>query len=581
MQRAEEREYPFTSAFYLGEKMAEIIDNEKKDKGVETYLVGRLPIWTSIDRFDAAHTEQIVAEVNSALSIHIQNLIAMEYLYWYRRGITPIYARTKTVREEINNKINVAHAGEIVDFKNGYFMTQPAFYVSRTDDDDISQKVAELNEYLYRSGKQLADNKMVDWFHTVGKADLFVQSNDDKEKPFVAYALDPRSAFVAKSLKPGNKPVYAVNVVANGDDLLIDVWDDTNVYTLAGTKKGELATPCPDYVATASSVVAVKPNPLKKIPIIEYYYNSVQMGAFESVIPLLDAISALQSDRLDGVDQFIQSLLVFYNCELGEDEEGNAITPQLIRAMGAVFLKSIGDNKADLKEISSQLDQSQTQVFIDNLYQQVLSICGMPYTAGSRGFSNASTGQAMLYRDGWYQADAMARNTEDLFAESNRQFDEIITDILREKGLLDIKLTDFTLQFVRNETANVQSKAQAFQTLLAAGMHPELAAAKSGISNDPVADMEMSEPYMKLIWGDPNDPYGMQYALDGQREVGEVGDQANTDERIALRRARQANTNDTSVGKAEGSVNGYYQRRNGREVWINGYKRADKPTEEQ
>ena len=334
MQRAEERENPFTSAFYLGEKMAEIIENEKKDKGVETYLVGRLPIWTSIDRFDAAHTEQIIAEVNSALSIHVQNLIAMEYLYWYRRGITPIYARTKTVREEINNKINVAHAGEIVDFKNGYFMTQPAFYVSRSDDDDTSEKVAELNEYLYRSGKQAADNKMVDWFHTVGKADLFVQSNDDDEKPFVAYALDPRSAFVARSLKPGSKPVYAVNVVANGDNLLIDVWDDTNVYTLAGTKKGTLATPCPDYIATASSVVAVKPNPLKKIPIIEYYYNSVQMGAFESVIPLLDAISALQSDRLDGVDQFIQSLLVFYNCELGEDAEGNEITPQLIRAYG-------------------------------------------------------------------------------------------------------------------------------------------------------------------------------------------------------------------------------------------------------
>lgn len=560
--------------------MTNILEKDKP-KGIATYLLGRKPIYTSIERFDPAHTDLIVPEVNSALTIHNENLIAMDFLHWYRRGLTPIWARVKTVREEINNKINVNHAGEIVDFKNGYFMTQPAFYVARKDEDDVSEKVAELNEYLYRSGKQVADNKMVDWFHTVGKADLFVRANDDKEVPFKAFALDPRSAFIARSLKPGNEPVYAVNVVANGDNLLIDVWDDTNVYTLAGNKKGTLAMPEPDYISFATNVIDVKPNPLKRIPIIEYYYNSVQMGAFEAVIPLLDAISALQSDRLDGVDQFIQSLLVFYNCELGEDEDGNAITPQLIRAMGAVFLKSIGENKADLKEISSQLDQSQTQVFIDSLYQQVLSICGMPYTSGSRGFSNASTGQAMLYRDGWYQADAMARNTEDLFIESNRQFDEIITDILREKGLLDIKPADFTLQFVRNETANVQSKAQAFQTLLAAGMHPELAAAKSGISNDPVADMQMSEPYMKLIWGDPEDPYGMQYALEGQREVGMAGDQANADERIALRRARQAHTNDTSVGKAEGSVNGYYQKRNGREVWINGYKRADKPTEEQ
>ena len=561
--------------------MAENLENEKKDRGIETYLVGRLPIWTSIDRFDPARTEELIAEVNSALSIHVTNLIAMEYLYWYRRGITPIYARKKTVREEINNKISVNLAESICDFKSGYFLQEPCFYVARNDKDDTSDKVAELNEYLYRSGKQTADNKMADWFHTVGKADLFVQSNDDREVPFLAYALDPRSAFVARSLKPGNKPVYAVNVVTRGDDLLIDVWDDTNVYTLAGTKKGTLATPCPDYVATAYQVIDVKPNTLKRIPIIEYYYNSVSMGAFEGVIPLLDAISALQSDRLDGVDQFIQSLLVFYNCELGEDEKGDPITPQLIRAMGAVFLKSVGENKADLKEISSQLDQSQTQVFIDNLYDQILAICGLPFTAANRGFSNSSTGQAMLFRDGWYQADAMARNTQDLFIESNRQFDEIITYILRGKKLLDLKTTDFTLQFVRNETANVQSKAQAFQTLLAAGMHPELAAAKSGISNDPVADMQMSEPYLKLIWGDPDDPLGMEYALDGQREVGEVGDQANTDERLAQRRARTANTNDPSVGKAEGAVNGYIQRRNGREVWINGYKRTTKGSDEQ
>lgn len=563
--------------------MDEIKEEKLDNKTIAaSYLVGRLPIYTSIEGLDPARTDVILTDVNEALAIHTTNLIAMNYLYGYRRGITPIYARKKTVRDEINNKINVAHAGEIVDFKNGYFMTQDCFYIARNDDDETAEKVAELNEYLYRSGKQVADKKMVDWFHTVGKANLFVQSNDDKEKPFVAYCLDPRSAFVVRSMSAGNEPVYAVHTVVRGDTLYLDVWDKSNVYTLKGTVTGKLTLPYPDYECTASEIIDVKPNPLKKIPIIEYYYNSVSMGAFESVVPLLDAISSLQSDRLDGVDQFIESLLVFYNCQLGEDEDGNPITPQMIRAMGAVFLKSVGENKADLKEISSQLDQSQTQVFIDNLYQQVLSICGMPYTAGSRGFSNASTGQAMLYRDGWYQADAMARNTEDLFIESNKQFDEIITDILREKGLLDIKTTDFTLQFVRNETANVQSKAQAFQTLLAAGMHPELAAAKSGISNDPVADMEMSEPYLKLIWGDPEDPLGLTYGLDGQREVGEAGDQANTDERLAQRTARQPRSgNDTSTGKVEGNVNGYIQRRNGREVWINGYKRTTKGSDEQ
>ena len=81
-----------------------------------------------------------------------------------------------------------------------------------------------------------------------------------------------------------------------------------------------------------------------------------------------------------------------------------------------------------------------------------------------------------------------------------------MTSILREKNLLDIKTTDFTLEFPRNETVNIQSKAQAFNTLLTSGMHPELAAKKSGVSNDPVADMKMSEKYLILRWGDPDAP---------------------------------------------------------------------------
>lgn len=519
MQRARKRETPILGSFYF-QDMADNYENttENTQGMIASYLVGRLPIWTSVEgRFDPSKPGEIVSEINSALTIHVQNLIAMEYLYWYRRGVTPIYAKTKQVRDEINNKVSVNLADFIVNFKDGYFMTQPCFYVSRKEGEDITNKVTKLNEYLYRSGKQTADNKMVDWFHTVGKADLFVQSNDDEDVPFKAYALDPRSAFVARSLSPGGGPVYAVHTVTQGDKLFVDVWDDTNVYRLLGTVKGTLATPYPDYVCTAVDVVDIRPNPLKRIPIIEYRYNSVDMGAFENVIPLLDAISALQSDRLDGVDQFIQSLLVFYNCELGEDEDGNPITPQLIRAMGAVFLKSIGENKADLKEISSQLDQSQTQVFIDNLYEQVLTICGMPSTDGRN--TNHATGMVALVDNGWYQADAMARNTEDLFMESNKEFDEIVTSILREKGLLDIETTDFNLQFVRNETANIQSKAQAFQTLLAAGMHPELAAKKSGVSNDPVADIKMSEKYLRMIWGNPDVENNVADATNGQGEA--------------------------------------------------------------
>lgn len=563
--------------------------NNKDAQGIFPFLHGRMPILTSIERFDPNDEAFIIQEANTALDIHNANMISMEWLYWFRRGMTPVDYKEKLIRPEVNNKITVNYADEICTFKNGYFCTQPIFYTARNDEEETADKVDELNEYLYRSGKQLADNKVVDWFHTVGKADLFVKSNDDKDIPFVAYALDPRCAFVAKSLDPSGRPVYGGYVVKKGDDIELSLWDDTNVYTLGGTKTTKTATPMPEYTYTVTTVIKKEPNPLGKVPIIEYYYNSLMMASFEAAVPLINATSFLQSDRLDAVDQAVQSLLVFYNCELGDDENGDPITPSYVRAAGALFLKSIGESKADLKELVTNLDQSQSQVFIDNLREQILSICAMPFTGANRGYSNAASGTAQFARDGWYQADCAARNTEDLFRESNAYFDEIILHILREKNILDIKATDIYLQFPKNETVNVQSKSQAFQTLLAAGMHPELAAAKSGISNDPVSDIKMSEKYLKMIWGDPDaaeaiddqvmGDIGETDALEEERLQGNQADKSALDEvlskgQIAAMQAAQKER------PSEGRVRSYIQRRNGRKVIINGYERVKSTTTE-
>ena len=468
------------------------------------YLHGRKPIYTTIEGFSPDRTGEIITEVNEAIAIHVDNMIEMEYLYWYRRGLTPIYGKEKEIRPEINNKVSVNLAGSIVDFRNGYFLTQPATYIPRKGKEEAAEKVSQLNEYLYQSGKHDVDNELVDWFHTVGKADLFVRSLDDPDMPFEVHALDPRSAFVARSTAPGNKPIYAGYIVVLGDELYVDVWDRRNLYRLKGTKTGRLTTPDPNYVCTVTQIIDVLPNPLGEIPIVEYQYNSVWMSCFELALPLIDALSQIQSDRMDGIDQFIQSLLVFYNCELGEDENGDPITPSYVRAAGALFLKSIGENKADLKELSSQLDQSQTQILINNLYEYILAICGMPTSGGS--FPGDSTGLAIELKDGWQICEMSARNTEDLFKKSNRQFDRLILSILGGKGLLEgISLSDFELHFTRNELRAVQSKAQALQTLLAAGLHPTLALAKSGISADPVSDFELSKEYMELRWGKPGE----------------------------------------------------------------------------
>ena len=55
--------------------------------------------------------------------------------------------------------------------------------------------------------------------------------------------------------------------------------------------------------------------------------------------------------------------------------------------------------------------------------------------------------------------------------------------------------------------------------MMAAGLHPILAAAKSGISYDPVADITMSEKYLKMIWGDPDKADEAELQGNGQGEA--------------------------------------------------------------
>lgn len=459
----------------------------------ELPLFGRKQIFSNTYNLTA---DNIVEEISASLPRHLENQLCIEYLYWYRRGLQPILGKEKDVRPEINHIVVENHADEIVAFKNGYFLTQPAFYISRNKDEGITDKVKRLNEYLYLSGKTEVDNKITDWFHTCGTGILYVQSNDDPDVPVKVYALDPRSAYVVYDFTPAHEPLYGVNIVMTGEQTAVfDVYTRTKVFRLSGGFRGKILTDGEPLEATPINLIDVRPNPLGKVPMVEYHYNSVNMGAFEAVISLLNAINDVQSNRIDGVDQFIQSLAVAVNCQF---EDG--VTANDIRQAGMIVLKSIGENKADFKILSEQLNQGETQVLVDYLYQQVLTICGMPSTTKG-GTSTSDTGAAVLYRDGWYQADTVARNTEDLFKESNRRFDEIFIEILNKKADLGLKLADFELQFVRNETANLLVKTQGALNLKQLGLSPEITLAKSGVSNDPVADVANSKPYIDKAWG--------------------------------------------------------------------------------
>ena len=472
---------------------------------------GRRDIWTSVDDLTR---ENVLDEVNKALAIHFQNKADEDYLSNYRKGIQPILFRKKERRPEICNKVVENHAEEICAFKNGYFLQENLTYCARNE--DAQDKVNMLNEYLYRSGKHLADNDLVNDFHTMGKAYLYVEPTESEETPFVAYTIAPQTAEVIKSLKPGNKPAYAIHVVADGEKLFVDVYTRTKYYKLFGSINPDHPTDKPESHTYAMEIIEESVNRLAPyIPIIEYRYNETNMACFESVLDLCDEINTIRSNAVDGIEQFIQNLLVAVNVDF---EEG--VTASSIRESGMVCIKSVNDSKADIKVISETLNQGDTEVLVKSTLEQMHKIVGMPFV--NSGGTSGNVGSA-IFVNGWTTADAYAKNTEDEFKKSNAYFDEIILKILKEKVNFEILKSDFELSFTRNELANIQAKAQACGTMIGFGLAPVLALKYSGLTNDPVQAFEMSKEYFNAKQGYEGDVN--QYGTENTNAYGTIDDE--------------------------------------------------------
>lgn len=64
----------------------------------------------------------------------------------------------------------------------------------------------------------------------------------------------------------------------------------------------------------------MKPHALGIVRIFEYPANNARLGAFEIMLPLLDAINNVVSNRMDGLEQFIQDFIKFVYCDISSDD---------------------------------------------------------------------------------------------------------------------------------------------------------------------------------------------------------------------------------------------------------------------
>lgn len=433
---------------------------------------GRRVAYTYADRITVNNVVRIVGDALTVLNF---NRPKIRYLRRYYRGDQPILYRQKTVRPEINNKTVENHALEIVRFKTSQTYGEPIQYVSRNGDEAIGKAVDALNDYMRDAHRQARDIELGTIQSSVGTAyKTVLKATKNSVVPFRLNVPDPMDTIIVYSKHDGREMLSVQQLRDEDGNQYFQCYSEDSYFIVKGGK-----------------VIESGINGFVGIPITEYPNNPDRLSDIEIVITALDQLNKMQSDRMNGIEQFIQAFMLFKNCEIDSN--------QFIKMcqLGAIQVKDSGQANSDVKIMSEQLDQSQTQAAKDDVYRQVLVIEGMPDRQQNTG---GDTGQAVYLRNGWDFAEQRAKLDEPFIIEAEKKHVAVVLNIIRQTtGDIPISVRDFDVKITRNSTDNMLVKAQALDYLLKSKIHPLIAITTCGLFGDPEKVWTMSKPYIDTI----------------------------------------------------------------------------------
>jgi SPP1 family phage portal protein len=437
---------------------------------------GRTIIYTNQNRIDE---NNIVKELSNALSIHQQNATEIEYLDRYYRGDQPILYRKKLNRPEINNKVVMNLAYELVERKTAEMCAEPIQFVLRGTDDKKSEEISKLNAMLEVENKHDVDIDICRWRSICGTAYRYIGKNENLElldvSDFDISCENPLYTFVA--YYNNNKPAFSCQIRTDSDGAnMYWCFTDTQYFVIKG-----------------GIIVKSGINGNKAIPVIEYPNNSRRISDIEITISLTDHINTLQSDRINGIEQFVASWVKFVNCEI------DANTFSAMRDSGALVVKSNnGENKADVDLLTQELNQTEGQVVFNDLFEKFLSIQGLSDRQSKN--SGGDSGNAVAMRNGFTEASMRVAIGEPIFKKAERLSLRIILNRLRITNKFTLSVEDLEIHINHNKADNILTKSESLKMLLDSGINYKRAIKTVDLFSDPEQVADESKARMEILY---------------------------------------------------------------------------------
>lgn len=475
---------------------------------------GRLEIFTTESEITP---ENIIDVLQKALGDHETNVADINELLDYEKGEQPILNRIKQTRKEINHKVVDNLAAEITDFWIGFAWGNPITLIQKgnrwEDDEEEAKAISLLNECYTATNNDQDTLKLAYYITICGIGYTYIDINteyEDGESYFTRDVLDPQYAFVVRSSAyPDHRVILGVSYRKDKDNnLFFTAFTKDTRYEISGMKvvNGKPVPVTNDKNNTrywSERPRSGEPNPLGKIPIIEWIRSYDRMGVFEKQMDEMDNLNILVSDFTNDVDQNTNAIIHTNDVEFPMIEVEKEVlkedgTTEIVKEMQPrkwkpgewLNTKTTQDgNKPSIESVTSDYDYSGMLSNILARRNIILQKCHVPITTDK---TNGATGVAMDAATGWSDAEAIAAAqeliTNGCYIEEVRVVLAAIresVDLEQDSILRDLRACDVKPNVRRSKTYELSIKVNSIATLIKTGFSLEDVVGTIPLFDDP------------------------------------------------------------------------------------------------
>ena len=476
-------------------------------EGNSEFTTGRKKIFCYEDSINA---DNVVQVVQTALVVHNKNVQEIERLFTLYLGFDELVVgrERKGLNQDINNIAFVPYYSLIADYKTNLFLQNPLVLINADGEDYVNDGLRNYGK-IHRDINKYARDKTTSYHVDIcGVGYRFIEQ--DKHTVIKDSVISPESAFtiygddnddnymarvyITDVLSDKNEDIAMIGNITqerNAQNYLMDkrytVYTDDWIYEFIIGSNGD--------ISDVSTVPAMEWG----CPIIEYKKNPFRIGSFERVISLIQLLSILRSDGVNGVVQSVAGLLFGKNIGLpiinAEDTDEEVKEKEKIIAEFRFALKEfrqliVNDSKegsqASLEYIAMELYNADIEILYQGILDDIVTLTRIPNSVVNLGGSGNSG--AAETASGTKQAMEDAKNAEPYWFESVREQTRKELEIAHyQEKLLELTSGDIEFALQRMIVDNPNVSAGAYATLIGSGVPYGEAALLAGLTADAVS----------------------------------------------------------------------------------------------